>query len=239
MPISVRQISANEYILVSDPSYFDLIQDVHFDPDFLAENGMVIKVQSGRGKVFFFQLSDNQLVLRHYRRGGLVAKFSEDKFIWQGIENTRAFKELYILNLIQKQDILAPQPVAAKVQKKGPFYTCDILTKAIPETKELHQVLQEQIFSSQGWIAIGKQIRRLHNANVWHPDLNVKNILIDKQEQVFLIDFDKCKVRNDGNWKSDNLARLQRSILKQKNQYPVYHFSDENWHSLLDGYAKN
>ena len=109
MPISVRQISANDYILVSDPSYFDLIQDVHFDPDFLTENGMVIKVQSGRGKVFFFQLNANQLVLRHYRRGGLVAKFSEDKFIWQGIENTRAYKELYILDLIQTHDILAPQ----------------------------------------------------------------------------------------------------------------------------------
>jgi hypothetical protein len=37
-------------------------------------------------------------------------------------------------------------------------------------------------------------------------------------------------------WKASNLARLQRSLLKFKSLNKVFHFDQNDWSTLLDGY---
>ena len=65
------------------------------------------------------------------------------------------------------------------------------------------------------WKSTGKCIRRFHDAGVWHADLNARNILLDDELRVFLIDFDRARftpgkaVNGKG-----NLDRLKRSLVK-------------------------
>ena len=65
------------------------------------------------------------------------------------------------------------------------------------------------------WRRIGKCIRQFHDAGVWHADLNARNIMLDDQAKVFLIDFDRARltpgkaVNGEG-----NLKRLNRSLVK-------------------------
>ena len=50
----------------------------------------------GRGTTWFIRTGDSSFVLRHYRRGGLMAKFSKDAYLWSGENETRAFAEWYL-----------------------------------------------------------------------------------------------------------------------------------------------
>jgi len=69
--------------------------------------------------------------------------------------------------------------------------------------------------SEKLWADVGECIRRFHMAGVWHADLNARNILLDTNSRVFLIDFDRArftpgKAVNGEN----NLSRLKRSLVK-------------------------
>lgn len=55
----------------------------------------------------------------------------------------------------------------------------------------------------------------MHNAGVNHTDLNIHNILIDDKDKVWIIDFDKCRKQEHGDWKKQNLERLLRSFKKE------------------------
>src|SRR5262245_56319143 len=51
----------------------------------------------GRGTVHFIKSGGSGLVLRHYHRGGLVAKVVRDHYLWRGEFATRAFREWQLL----------------------------------------------------------------------------------------------------------------------------------------------
>ena len=88
------------------------------------------------------------------------------------------------------------------------------------------------------WIAIGSVIRRFHEHGVYHSDLNANNIMIDEGGRCYLIDFDRCSIRQPKfKWQNDNLLRLKRSLNKTNNNEKNFFFSDENWRSLLRGYG--
>ena len=55
--------------------------------------GAVALETSGRGEVLIVAHGNDRWVLRHYHRGGLVARFVEDHYLWLGLESTRAFRE--------------------------------------------------------------------------------------------------------------------------------------------------
>ena len=46
--------------------------------------------QGGRQAAWFVQGEFGQGVLRHYRRGGLIARLSADRYIWKGAAATRS-----------------------------------------------------------------------------------------------------------------------------------------------------
>lgn len=80
----------------------------------------------------------------------------------------------------------------------------------------------------------------MHQAQLCHYDLNVKNILLSNKESanaVHLLDFDKCELRNGHNWKMKNLERLQRSLNKQSEAQINYYFNENDWKTLMAGYC--
>lgn len=201
----------------------------------------------GRGKAWFIELPEISAVLRSYQRGGLVARFNRQAYLGWSPESSRAYKEWYLLQNLYQQGLPVPRPVAASICRWPfafiPLYRAHILIERIPDVKTFDHMLSKAVASDELWRSVGACIRRFHDAGVYHADLNANNILIDDQQKVYLIDFDKGEIRNSQNtssseeWKRGNLQRLKRSLLKQQTLYPEYYFSEDNWMNLLSGYA--
>src|ERR1700691_558999 len=68
-----------------------------FEAQFWAGRGGSSPVGGGRGAGWFIDRGTEQWVLRHYRRGGFVARLSEDRYLWTGEARVRAFAEYRLL----------------------------------------------------------------------------------------------------------------------------------------------
>ena len=224
------------YLMTANEIDGNKLSACFFDPQWLKQKKMVDQINTGRGEVCFFTWKGRQFALRQYLRGGMVAKVNQQNYLWKNLKNTRVYSELLLLDYMYSSELNVPFPVAGRVEKTGLFYRAAIVTEIIPNASELHQLLLERAISKDHWLAIGKSIRQMHDLNVCHDDINVKNILIDNKEQVFLIDFDKCMRKPDGVWKDRNLARFKRSLDKQLVKHQNYAFNHDDWNALLQGY---
>lgn len=186
----------------------------------------------GRGSVCFFQFEELSLVYKQYRRGGLPAKITPDRYVWTGLPGTRAWKEFDLLCELQKLSLNAPTPWACAVQRQGLFYRAYLITKEIEAAVSLASVAGNAVAEAspleakanpsgtrnhEMWTAAGVEIRRFHDAGLCHADLNAGNILFDAQGNTYLIDFDQSELRPQADstaWKKKNLSRLQRSLQK-------------------------
>ena len=62
-----------------------------FDPQHWAARGEVEGLARGRGSVHYISSEGRRFVLRHYRRGGWAARWSADRYLWQGEDESRPF----------------------------------------------------------------------------------------------------------------------------------------------------
>ena len=209
-----------------------------FDPEYWRKHDAIEGSALGRGTTWFIRVGEGSYVLRHYRRGGLIAKFSKDRY-WYGSESeTRSFAEWYLTYHLHRAGLPVPAPIAARYQRRGLFYRADLITQRIENSESLAQRLLKGPLSLTQWIAVGRCIRRFHDAGVCHADLNAHNILLTP-EQVYLIDFDRGSLRKRGWWADTTLVRLYRSLEKVTLLAAPESFSDEDWHSLLAGYRES
>ena len=180
-------------------------------------------------------------VLRHCRRGGYMARFSQDRYLWAGERRVRAFAEYRLLERLMERGLPVPRPIAARYQRAGVAYRCDLIMQRIIDARPLSSMLATADLSEVSWRAIGAAIARLHHAGVDHADLNAHNILLDGRGAVSIIDFDRGRVRERererGAWTSRNLSRLRRSLTKVSRCLPPARFPAQSWNYLLDGYA--
>ena len=199
-----------------------------------------VAIAEGRGSSYFVRYAEQQWVLRHYQRGGLVAKLLSDQYLWMGLEQTRPWREWKLLAMMQAQGLPVPQPIAARVQRHGLIYRGDILIARIEDALPLSRILQKDCLTQSQWQAIGACIKNFHLQGIYHADLNAHNILL-RDNEVFLIDFDRGEAREVGPWCQANLKRLRRSLGKLASQYPCFGFSGQDWQLLLTAYqeAKN
>jgi len=197
----------------------------------------------GRAEVVYFSHENIKMVLKHYFRGGLVASIVKDKYLGFDIENTRAFKEWRLLKKMQKLGLPVPVAIAARVDKGLFYYRADLITKEIENVKTLAEILSAQVISPELWKKIGACIKMFHHRDIYHADLNARNILLTYSESdpadVYLIDFDNSYIRAASEtWKMANLARLKRSLLKFRKNRGAFNFTENNWSDLMDGYKK-
>lgn len=183
----------------------------------------------GRGAVYRFLISDGEAIMRPYRRGGVLARYREDRY-W--LVN-RALNELKVLDYAFRLGLAVPEPLGALWEQRGYTYTGAITTRAIdaitlqdwagthPSDEDVEAVLRN----------CGEAIRAMHDAGIYHADLQIRNILVAKRA-VTLIDFDNA-TRHDSLSdipRARNLLRLRRSI--EKNGLPSTWFAQ-----LVDAYG--
>lgn len=183
-------------------------------------------VQSGgRGSAWFVHGPFGDGVLRHYRRGGAMARLSQDRYLWGGEERVRSVAELRLLDALQARGLPVPAPIAAAWWRDGATYRAAILITKIPDAHTFASEIAAGRGNESGWRDAGAMIARFHAAGLEHGDLNAHNILFDAAPKSWLIDFDKSRLhaKPDRRRAEDNMARLERSIRKVgAGQFPAY-----------------
>lgn len=213
-----------------------------FDPDYWHAQNKVLGSSQGRGTTWFVQTEQLPAALRHYRRGGLFGKIIKDHYWFSQWHNTRSCEEFQLLQHLVKTGVNVPKPIAARAVKRTVCYQADILTQKIEGAQDLVGILQQQSLDRETYQLIGEQIRKLHQANVNHTDLNIHNILLDNDNKVWIIDFDKCLIEpsfgenNFSVWQKSNLDRLLRSFKKELTKRQIHWNQSSDWAALESGY---
>jgi 3-deoxy-D-manno-octulosonic acid kinase len=169
---------------------------------------------AGRGSTLRVETGQTDWVLRHYRRGGMVARVLGDRYLWNGAERTRSFAEFRILAELAGRGLNVPAPVAARYRRSGVHYRADLITQWISGAMTLAERVRAGAADTADAARVGASVAGFHAAGAYHADLNAHNILLDPQK-VWLLDFDRGGVRAPArSWQSANLARLRRSLVK-------------------------
>lgn len=185
-----------------------------------AEREATATLRSNRGAAHVATLAGTPAVVRHARRGGALARLLEDRYVRSG--QPRPIEELSLSAALRALDIDTPRVLAAAVYPAGAlFYRGDVATEHIPDSADLADRLftPGDVDPVEAARAAGRLVRRLHDRRVVHPDLNLRNILIQRAGAAlrpWIIDLDRCRIvaTLDAPARRGMLARLDRSWTK-------------------------
>lgn len=160
-----------------------------------------------------------RVVVRRSHHGGLLAPLLGDLFL----PPTRALYELIVSLVLAKAGVATPPVVGYAIYRVGPLLRrVDFLTLELPG-KDLGVALSEARSADERsplLAAAAAVLGGLTQAGAWHPDLNVKNILLvpgdDGALHPAVLDIDRVRFvpPADPNLRDANLQRLVRSVEK-------------------------
>lgn len=237
MPCVGRVERLGGSVILADASLAGQLREDSFDAAAWPDAQPVTGRGRGRGTTLFIGRGGHDWVLRHYRRGGQVARLSEDAFVWTGAERTRCFREWRLLARLHAAGLPVPRPVAACYRRHGLLYRADIITWRLAGVMPLSARLAAGPLPAESWWRIGHCIGRFHAAGVFHADLNAHNLQLRDDDEVFLLDFDRGRIMaGAGGWQRRNLARLRRSLARVA-AGGAAGCDERDWSALLAGHA--
>ncbi|WP_165312548.1 3-deoxy-D-manno-octulosonic acid kinase [Vibrio ziniensis] len=234
----IKQKQMGSSLIWYDDSLIANPEHALFDASYWQQEDKIIGSATGRGTTWFIQLEHCAAALRHYRRGGLFGKLVKDHYWFSGWQKTRSIAEFQLLQVLREAGVNVPRPIAARAVRNGFSYQADLLSEKVPNAQDLVDILKQGALSAEMYQKIGVEIRKMHDAQVNHTDLNIHNILIDDKQQVWIIDFDKCQQQAGDDWKSANIDRLKRSFLKEQNRYNIV-WNNSDFEAVIAGYQHN
>lgn len=228
-------LTDGDRVVIYDAARLPTPAPAWFTPEYWPERSVLDR---GRGATFAFRASFGDAVLRRYRRGGAVARVLKDSYVWTGVAQTRPIREFRLLAAAIGMGLPVPRPLAAEVRRRGAFYSGDLMMARIGAAETLSARLASAVdWSSIDWGAIGTTLGRIHARGFEHADLNAHNLLLDGQGQVWVIDWDRGRRRQPGEWTDQVLARLQRSLRKLFGARAGADDAKLAWQSLLAAHA--
>jgi len=203
--------------------------------------------EAGRGRAAIRRLpmpGGADLLIREYRRGGVLRFVNKNKHLTP----RRAMAEIRIGQDAAQRGIPVARAVAAIIEAKRLLWTCSLVTEEIQDAIDLAEYVcwlpatpPREILSEKRDIidAVAKAIRKMHDAGLYHADLQARNILIRRTTtgvDVFLIDLDKSFIRADlpERLRAQNIRRLNRSIMKMQRALPP--IDDDDRRRFLKAY---
>ncbi|MES3033394.1 MAG: lipopolysaccharide kinase InaA family protein [Gemmatimonadota bacterium] len=173
----------------------------------------------GRTVAWAVPLPDSEVtvVVRHSTHGGLLAPVTKDVF-----RNPRAADELRRSWTMRHVGIPTPRILgyAQYPLLGGQFSRADVITREVPDSADLARVLTTDDARFPHEACINATLTLLHRlARTWayHPDLNLKNILLTPYQggepTAYALDVDVLRfAEKNAEWM--NVARLMRSARK-------------------------
>lgn len=183
---------------------------------------------TGRAAAYRFTASHEDWLVRHYRRGGAIARVLTDTYLRAG--ESRPLRELRASVAARARGVATPDVMAAVTYPSGILYRADLATRFIPDSLDLAAIT---VASARGgeranarndgraaWYAAGALLRTVFQAGIEHVDLNLRNILIagaPEAPRALLLDLDRARVHQGplgDTVRRRMLERLQRSRRK-------------------------
>jgi tRNA A-37 threonylcarbamoyl transferase component Bud32 len=172
----------------------------------------------GHGRVAHFSYrprgSPGRVFVRHAARGGLIGA------VLGGLYTSaqRPLRELDAAAAARRAGVPVPEPVAVRATRVGGlFWRFTVVAREIEDASDLLALAPRLPPAAKRdlIVRVADEMRRLHDAGVYHADLTMKNILLSGSS-VYVIDLDKAILRpgRDESLAVMNLARLNRSIEK-------------------------
>ena len=178
------------------------------------------------------RLPERRVVVRHSRHGGLLGPLRGDLFF----PPTRAPYELLVSHLLGSAGIRTPPVVAIAVYRAGALLRrSDVVTMELPG-RDLGSALLDEPDADvrRSWVAaVAGLVQSLASVGAWHPDLNVRNVLLVQRDpgsvDAFVLDVDRIRFvpPGDPHVRDANLDRLERSVRKWRGRYGVGFHDDE------------
>lgn len=194
-------------------------------------------------------------VVRHYYRGGAVARYLHDRYFAVG--RPRPLREAEAARGARDRGVSTPAVVAGAVYPAGLFYRADVVTEEIPLASDLAEVLFGNnplvLDPAKALLAVGRFVRGLEHAGILHPDLNAKNLVLRARggetegqngedeglPTVHLVDLDRCCARDMGVPVPvfAMRRRLERSLRKFEH-LRRHHLPRSQWTALRRGFGE-
>lgn len=178
------------------------------------------EVRLGRGVTERIELAGKKAIVRRYLHGGLLKSLLGSYFFFppfRSLQASRPGQEFYALFRLSRAGLSVSRPLALWLWRVGFFYQALLVTEEIPAAKNLLSLCCEE---AQGrdeaqlakyCFASGREACRALAEGVLHCDLHLGNVLVDRNEAVYLIDFDRAKiVQGKANWTNSRAFLFQR-----------------------------
>ena len=177
---------------------------------------------SGRGSVYKCKFEVfGKSVIKPYLRGGVYSRINPDKYISLGSlissKNTyRAKKELLMLEYLRSLSVIVPKPIMS-IKTKGLFHRNWLIMEDLDEKSSLVSIsLSEPEQLSSYMEEVCDKVSILIENRVCHVDLHPGNVILSKDNKLYIIDFDKsyfykgCKNK----LRDYYLCRWRRAVIK-------------------------
>jgi len=170
-------------------------------------------VLAGRQSVAIVELEDiGPVAVKQFARGGMLRHLNRNRYVhWP---RSRSEREFRWLEAVRRVGIAAPRPIAFAVRGRV-IGQCWLVMKALAEHRSLIQAARQGRLDDTVCAQVAGQIRILMAHGIWHRDLHPGNVLLDKQNNPRIIDFDKaCYANNRRLLKRRYRKRWNRAIVK-------------------------
>ena len=220
---------AGDVTMVYDQSHLSRVEPAWARRSHWQALGRVRQRLGGRGGSVLIEFGDNAdidcAVLRRYQRGGWVARLSQDRYVYNGLERTRALREFRLLDRLHQQGLAVPRPLLASVERFSAWgYRQALMTQWIDGAETLaHRLGRSQTLD---WSGLARVLAQVLDARVYHPDLNAHNVLVDNHNRWWVIDFDRATVGAHPRAGQRMVARLCASLAKLNLSVPL---SRDQW----------
>ena len=195
----------------------------------------------GRGIQWAVPVAGIPAVVRHSRHGGWLAPITRDLFS----PPSRAPRELVTSHALRQRGVPTPDVLGYAVYA-APFglVRADVITSELVGGEDLLAALaRADAAEREGSLvpAVGELLAALKQAGAWHPDLNLKNILLtplaSRAHRAWVLDVDVVELANPGNagYARMNLERLMRSAIKRRGEMrsPLTATDAAAWHKAI------
>lgn len=145
----------------------------------------------GRAQADFITLpSWGKIVVKHYMRGGLMRYISRRRHLRR--RTCRGEQEFRMLQSLREAGVPVPDPLGW-AERGLLFVETWLFLAEIPNSRTLAQLDQTSPAQARELMPkVSELIDSLTEGHLHHVDLHPGNVLIDDQNKVYLIDFDKA-----------------------------------------------